>query len=147
MYMFEDGKPRIVIPRGLRILIINNLHAANQGSTSMAARGRKSVYWNEKDRDIQQNASESRDYRGIAPSRPPKPLIMTDPPEYPSSGCRQYCSYYHCCVYAVLGDVTHSSEATVHSHSCFRGCWGTNPNHLCLLFLRTGGADTDTYKL
>ena len=83
MYMFEDGKPRIVIPRELRSLIINNLHAANQGSTSMAARARQSVYWPGMDRDIQQHASDCRDCRGIAPSPPPEPLIMTDPPEYP----------------------------------------------------------------
>ena len=83
MYMFQDGKPRIVIPRELRSLIIDNLHAANQGSTSMAARARQSVYWPGMDRDIQQHASDCRDCRGIAPSPPPEPLIMTDPPEYP----------------------------------------------------------------
>ena len=68
MYVFEDRKPRIVIPIGLRSLIINNLHAANQGSTSMAARSRQSVYWPEMDRDIQQHASDCLDCRGILTS-------------------------------------------------------------------------------
>ena len=49
----------------------------------MAARARQSVYWPGMDRDIQQHASDCRDCRGIAPSPPPEPLIMTDPPEYP----------------------------------------------------------------
>ena len=52
MYIFEDGKPRILIPRALRSKIIDNLHAANQGSTSMSSRARQSVYWPGMDRDI-----------------------------------------------------------------------------------------------
>ena len=83
MYMFEDGKPRILIPRTLRTKIIDNLHAANQGSTGMAARARQSVYWPGMDRDIQQHVAECSDCRGVAPSPPSEPLLMTDPPEYP----------------------------------------------------------------
>ena len=44
MYSFEDGEKRTVVPKSLRQQILKNLHAANQGSTSMLARVRKTVY-------------------------------------------------------------------------------------------------------
>ena len=66
--MFEDGQLRIVIPRGLRGLIISNFHAANQGSTTIAARAHQSVYRLGMNHDIQQHASGCLDCRGIAPS-------------------------------------------------------------------------------
>ena len=43
MYSFEDGEKRTVIPKTLRQQIVKNLHAANQGSTSMLARARKTI--------------------------------------------------------------------------------------------------------
>ena len=49
----------------------------------MAARARQSVYWPGMDRDIQQHVVECSDCRGVAPSPPSEPLLMTDPPEYP----------------------------------------------------------------
>ena len=42
MYSFEDNIKRFVIPKNLRQRVLKNLHSANQGSTSMLARARKS---------------------------------------------------------------------------------------------------------
>ena len=52
MYGFEGNSPRVLIPMSLRVQVTNNLHVANQGSTSMLARARQTVYWPGLDRDI-----------------------------------------------------------------------------------------------
>ena len=52
MYSHEGSNLRIVIPKQIRHQIILNLHAANQGSTSMLARARQVLYWPGMDRDI-----------------------------------------------------------------------------------------------
>ena len=44
IYTFEDKQPRIVIPTKLRPSILDHLHKANQGSTSMFGRARAAVY-------------------------------------------------------------------------------------------------------
>ena len=45
MYGFQEKPLRIVIPKALQCKIIENLHSANQGTTSMLARARQCVYW------------------------------------------------------------------------------------------------------
>ena len=44
IYGFQEKPLRIVIPKALQCKIIENLHSANQGTTSMLARARQCVY-------------------------------------------------------------------------------------------------------
>ena len=83
MYSFEGNCQRIVIPKELRHQIVTNLHAANQGTTSMLARARQTVYWPGMDRDINNHVSSCHQCRTHAPSLPQEPLISTEIPDYP----------------------------------------------------------------
>ena len=82
-YSFEDGIPRLVIPVSLRQQVISNLHAANQGASTMLSRARSSVYWPGMDRNITDHSKACTQCRENAPSQPEEPLIMTEVPEYP----------------------------------------------------------------
>ena len=83
MYGFEGNKLRVLVPKSLRKQVIENMHAANQGSTSMLARARQSVYWPGMDRDINSHCESCLQCREMAPSKPKEPLITSDIPEYP----------------------------------------------------------------
>ena len=83
MYGFEGNIPRVLIPKSLRGQVTKNLHAANQGSTSMLARARQTVYWPGLDHDINQHCETCLQCRENAPSKPKEPLISSDIPEYP----------------------------------------------------------------
>ena len=83
MYGFEDQSQRIVIPRNLRKQIIQNLHSANQGLTSLLLRARKSVYWPGMDSDIETHCKSCTTCQEIAPSHVQEPLIPSEAPEYP----------------------------------------------------------------
>ena len=63
MYGFEGNPLRILVPKNLRKTIIENLHSANQGSTSMLARARQSVNWPGMDQDIQEHCISCMDCR------------------------------------------------------------------------------------
>ena len=52
MYAYEGHDFRIVIPKNLLRQMIRNLHAANQGATSMLSRARQVMYWPGMDRDV-----------------------------------------------------------------------------------------------
>ena len=82
-YGFEGNNPRVLIPRALRNQVIKNLHAANQGSTSMLARARQTVYWPGLDRDINSHCDACLQCRENAPSKQKEPLVTSDIPEYP----------------------------------------------------------------
>ena len=83
MYGFEEQPLRIVIPKALRFKIIENLHSANQGTTSMLSRARQCVYWPGIDDDINKHVLSCDLCRNISPSQQKEPLIMTSPPDYP----------------------------------------------------------------
>ena len=83
MYAFEENCPRILIPKSLRQRIVDNLHSANQGSTSMLARARQMVYWPGMDRDITGHCERCLQCRTNAPSKQKEPLMTTDAPDYP----------------------------------------------------------------
>ena len=80
---FEEKSLRIVIPKALQCKIIENLHSANQGTTSMLARARQCVYWPSIDDDINKHVLSCDLCRQISPSQQKEPLIMTSPPDYP----------------------------------------------------------------
>ena len=82
-YTFEDGAPRLVVPRNLRKRVVANLHSAHQGEESILARARASVYWPGITRDINLSCASCEQCQENAPSQDKEPLIMTGPPEYP----------------------------------------------------------------
>ena len=83
MYSFEGERMRLVIPKELRHQILINFHSANQGSTSMIARARQTVYWPGMDRDMNNHVQSCLRCRENVPSYPKEPMIVIDPPEYP----------------------------------------------------------------
>ena len=83
MYAFEDGNLRTVIPKDLRNQVIKQLHSANQGTTSMLSRARKSFYWPGMDRDINNHVESCRTCKEMSPSNTKEPLINSTIPEYP----------------------------------------------------------------
>ena len=83
MYAFESNELRVVIPKNLRHQMIINLHAANQGATSMLGRARQVMYWPGMDRDVKIHCEKCLDCRENAPSQMREPFIATKAPEYP----------------------------------------------------------------
>jgi len=82
---------RLVIPQTLRKVVLDNLHAANQGVSGMKFRANRCVYWPGLDRCIKNYRDNCLDCTKHAPSHPPEPLILTKSPEYPF---QQICSDY-----------------------------------------------------
>ena len=74
---------RVVIPKSLRTQVINGLHAAHQGVSSMLSRARCSVYWPGIDADLRNKRYMCSHCNEIAPSQPREPLALSDSPEYP----------------------------------------------------------------
>ena len=83
MYAFEGKDLRVVIPKNLRHQMVLNLHAANQGETSMLGRARQIMYWPGMDRDVKIHCERCSDCRENAPSLPKEPFIPTEAPDYP----------------------------------------------------------------
>ena len=82
-YSFENKPTRILIPRSLRKKAIDNLHSANQGSTSMLSRVRESIYWPGIDNDVDMHCQTCMQCRANAPSKQKEPMIPSDIPDYP----------------------------------------------------------------
>ena len=74
---------RIVVPSVLRPEILQALHAAHQGVSSMCARAADSVYWPNINIDIQRTRDQCADCHRIAKSNAMQPPSDTSPPEYP----------------------------------------------------------------
>ena len=83
MYSYDGGVLRLVIPTKLRSQMIDNMHAANQGSTSMLLRARNTMYWPGMDRNIDIHIQQCLQCRENAPSQTKEPLIVSQVPEYP----------------------------------------------------------------
>ena len=82
-----DGVPfkgkKILIPRKLRGIVLEGLHAGHQGTTSMRANARERFFWPGLDAAITNFRAQCRSCKINAPSRPVEPFIITPPPEYP----------------------------------------------------------------
>lgn len=78
--MMDD---RLVIPKALRRRIVNNLHSAHQGITSMLNRASQSLYWPGMVADIRNRRLNCERCNELASSQPKEPIILTDPPVYP----------------------------------------------------------------
>ena len=78
--MFED---RVVIPPSLRRTVLENLHAAHQGVSSMELRARSIVFWPGITADIHAIRAACSDCNRNAPSQPSLPAASTSPPSTP----------------------------------------------------------------
>ncbi|XP_068232779.1 uncharacterized protein [Palaemon carinicauda] len=76
-------KDRIVIPPTLRKQVLQALHAAHQGITSMTARADSSVFWPGISKDLQDTRMNCYHCNRIAPSQPALPPHPQNPPAYP----------------------------------------------------------------
>ena len=89
----KDGvlsyRKRVIIPRSLRQEVLNILHAAHQGCSSMEARASQSVWWPNLKKHIENKRASCQPCTRSAPSQPSLPPIPPPRPEYPM---QQICS-------------------------------------------------------
>ena len=86
-------KDRIVIPPQLRADVLDNLHSAHQGVSSMIARAQASVFWPDITSDIHKTRDGCFHCNRIAPSQPNAPPTPPIRPEYPfQSICADFCT-------------------------------------------------------
>ena len=87
-------KDRIVIPHSLREEVLDALHAAHQGVTSMLARAESSVFWPGITPAITAVRANCNHCNRSAPSNPSAPLVPPTTPEYPFQClCADYFTY------------------------------------------------------
>ena len=76
-------KDRVVIPHSLRKAIMESLHAAHQGISSMELRAQSIVFWPGMTKDIQQTRAKCTDCNTNAPSQAQLPSNPASPPSTP----------------------------------------------------------------
>ena len=104
---------RIVIPSAYRKSILNTLHSAHQGVSSMASRAKNAVYWPGIDADIRNKRYTCHTCNEIAPSNSKEPLVLSPSPLYPFQQiCLDYFELGHHC-YLVCVD-RFSGWITIH---------------------------------
>ena len=87
-------KGRIIIPPDLREEILESLHAAHQGVTSMIARAESSVFWPGITNQIVEQRKKCYHCNRMAPSLPAIPPFPQRAPEYPfQQVCADYFKY------------------------------------------------------
>ena len=74
---------RVVVPPSLQHNVLQHLHAAHQGTSSMEQRARGIVYWPGMSKDIQDTRNSCFDCNRNAPSQAATPPIITTPPATP----------------------------------------------------------------
>ena len=74
---------KVVVPAELRASILETLHAAHQGTTSMRLRAERNLFWPNMARDIAHKRMSCYSCDGTAPSQSPEPPITPVTPEYP----------------------------------------------------------------
>ena len=88
--LYQD---RIVIPSSLRDQVLETLHAAHQGVTSMNAMAKASVFWPGITIQIQELRNNYQACHRIAPSNPRPPPTSSPDPVYPF---QMICADYFC---------------------------------------------------
>ena len=76
-------KDRVVVPSSLRQTVLENLHSAHQGASSMELRAQSIVFWPGMSYDVRQMRSSCRECNKNAPSQAPLPPESTNPPVTP----------------------------------------------------------------
>ena len=99
-YMNAQGTPtRVVIPPNLRRDILNTLHSAHQGISSMCERARAGVYWPGITKDIQLLREHCSSCNNIMPSQaripPAEACVPTTPFEAIVADFFHYMGYYY----------------------------------------------------
>ena len=79
--IFKDKK--MLIPKQLRGRILEGLHAAHQGVSSMKANARERFFWPGLGADINQTRTQCKECNENAPSQPDEPMVTSDPPTMP----------------------------------------------------------------
>jgi hypothetical protein len=78
--MYND---RVVIPLSLRKRVLEHLHAAHQGTSTMEQRARFIAYWPGMSKDIKQTRESCTDCNRNAPSQPATSPLSSPPPTTP----------------------------------------------------------------
>ena len=87
-------KDRVIIPSSLKQEILEVLHSANSGVSSMVARASDSVWWPGMHGDIEELRKRCRSCEVSTPSQPAAPPTPLPSPEYPFQQiCSDYFSY------------------------------------------------------
>ena len=99
--MYQD---RVVMPKALRQIALNNLHAAHQGVTSMELRASRIMFWPGMTEDIRQKRASCIECNINAPSQASLPSSPATPPSTPFQ--RVFADYFDFAGnhYLVIGD-------------------------------------------
>ena len=95
---------RVVVPSSLRPNVLDALHAAHQGVSSMGLRARTIVFWPGMTHDIEQRRQSCSECIRNAPSQPALPSQPASPPATPFE--QTYADFFDCVGqhYLVIGD-------------------------------------------
>ena len=119
-------KDRVIVPEDLRPLVLQSLHAAHQGVSSMELRAHSLVFWPGMTRDIHQIRSNCATCNKNAPSNSRVPHDAPDPPTLPFEKIFSDFFHYGGNYFLVIGDrLSGWSEVfSVPRNSCNSGSSG-----------------------
>ena len=86
MYVIENAifkGRKMLIPKSIRVQVLEGLHAAHQGVASMKANARDRFFWPGLDADLKQTRDQCQKCNMNAPSQPDEPMLYTTVPEMP----------------------------------------------------------------
>ncbi|XP_066924129.1 uncharacterized protein [Clytia hemisphaerica] len=95
---------RVVVPQSLRPAVLDALHAAHQGVSTMGLRARSIVFWPGMTYDIEHRRQACQECIRNAPSQPSLPTSPASPPTTPFE--QSYADFFDCVGqhYLVVGD-------------------------------------------
>ena len=95
---------RVVVPPFLRPDVLEALHAAHQGASTMGLRARSIVFWPGMTADIENRRRSCLNCNKNAPSHPPLPASLSTPPTTPFE--QTFADYFDCAGqhYLIVGD-------------------------------------------
>ena len=99
--LYDD---RAVIPPSLRRRVLENLHAAHQGTSTMERRARSIVYWPGMSKDIRETREGCAVCNRNAPSQAATPPLHSTPPSTPFEAVFADFFDHGGCHYLVVGD-------------------------------------------
>ena len=73
----------MLIPQKLRATVLEGLHAAHQGVSSMLSNARLRFFWPGLDSEVKELRARCRQCNEQAPSQSQEPLVVSSPPEVP----------------------------------------------------------------
>ena len=87
-------KNRILIPKVLQQQVLDTLHSAHQGVTSMMSRAKTSIFWPGATLEISKLRDKCIEYNRITPSQPDAPPVTPQTPDFPFQLiCADYFQY------------------------------------------------------